>query len=213
MIINQTEWRLIVIENVKLGDIADIITGLVVKRKEAAKGYDLYSEYKLLTLKSINQNGWFIEENLEKFKSLEEIDQKYLTSAGDVIVRMSYPYTSISISKKQENMVVPSLFVIVRTTNKSLLPEYISLYLNSDKMKKQYSKESSGSVIQTLKTSSFKNLEIPFLELNFQEKAIQLNDLMKKEKILLLELMEQKELLNNSIMTQILTGGYENGRN
>lgn len=201
------------IENVKLGDIADIITGLVVKRKEAAKGYDLYSEYKLLTLKSINQNGWFIEENLEKFKSLEEIDQKYLTSAGDVIVRMSYPYTSISISKKQENMVVPSLFVIVRTTNKSLLPEYISLYLNSDKMKKQYSKESSGSVIQTLKTSSFKNLEIPFLELNFQEKAIQLNDLMKKEKILLLELMEQKELLNNSIMTQILTGGYENGRN
>jgi len=213
MIINQKEWRLIVIENVKLGDIADIITGLVVKRKEAAKGYDLYSEYKLLTLKSINQNGWLIEENLEKFKSLEEIDQKYLTSAGDVIVRMSYPYTSISISKKQENMVVPSLFVIVRTTNKSLLPEYISLYLNSDKMKKQYSKESSGSVIQTLKTSSFKNLEIPFLELNFQEKAIQLNDLMKKEKILLLELMEQKELLNNSIMTQILTGGYENGRN
>lgn len=201
------------IENVKLGDIADIITGLVVKRKEATKGYDLYSEYKLLTLKSFDQNGWLIEENLEKFKSLEEIDQKYLTSAGDVIVRMSYPYTSIYISKKQEHMIVPSLFVIVRTTSNSLSPEYISLYLNSDIMKKQYSKESSGSVIQTLKTSSFKNLEIPCLELNFQEKAIQLNDLMKKEKILLLKLMEQKELFNNSVMTQILNGGYENGRN
>lgn len=196
------------IKNIKLGDISDITTGLVVRRKEATPGNELHSEYKILTLKSFDQNGWLIEENLENFKSSEKIDFKYLTIAGDVIVRMSSPYTAVPIDKNLENIVVPSLFVIIRVTNKYILPEYVSLYLNSDEIKKQYSKEARGSIIQIVKTSSYKNFEIPFLELNIQDKVVELNHLMKKEKILLLKLMQQKDLLNNSIMTKILNGGF-----
>ena len=195
----------------KLGDVACITTGLVVKRKEIPPGKKPHSIYNMLTLRSFDQDGWVDEDGFDLFNSIEEIDPKYLTREGDVIIRLSAPNTAITIDKRHENILVPSLFVLIRVIDKSILPEYVSLYLNSNKMRKNYIKESSGSAIQTIKTSAIKDFILQLPDKIIQVKSIELSILMKKEKRLLVALMEQNEKRNNALITQITNGGFENG--
>ncbi len=194
---------------VKLGEVASIITGQMVKRKEAVPGDVSYYNYRMLTLKSFDPDGYLIEENLDVFNSVEEIDKKYITQEGDVIVRLSSPYTSIVIDKGSTGLLIPSLFAIIRSQDQEILPEYIGVYLNSECMKKSYAKETSGSAIQIVKTSAFKEFEINIPNLAIQEKVIMLNRLMIKEKKLLYELVEQSELRNAAALTKILCGGQK----
>jgi restriction endonuclease S subunit len=197
--------------SLKLGDVASITTGLVVKRKEIPPGEEPYSIYSMLTLRSFDQGGWLNENGFDVFRSIDEIDPKYLTREGDIIIRLSSPNTAITIDKQHENVLVPSLFVLIRITEQGILPEYVILYLNSDKMRKNYIKESSGSTIQTIKTSAFKDFIIQLPEIDLQKKSIELSLLMKKEKRLLVALMEQNEKRNNSLITQIANGGLKDG--
>ncbi|MEL7654555.1 MAG: restriction endonuclease subunit S [Bacillota bacterium] len=195
----------------KLGELANITTGQMVKRKEAIPGEISCREYRMLTLKSFDAGGYLIEEKLDVFHSAEEIDEKYITQEGDVIVRLSSPYTSVTIDKQSVGLLIPSLFVVIRRKNRKILPEYISVYLNSECMKKTYAKETSGSAIQIIKTSAFKEFELNIPDLRTQEKVVALNQLMLKEKKLLRELIEQIELKNAAVLTNILCGGRDNG--
>jgi restriction endonuclease S subunit len=178
-----------------------------VKRKVIAPGEEPHSIYRMLTLRSFDQEGWLSEDGFDVFKSIECIDTKYLTVEGDVVIRLSAPYTAVAIDKQHENVLVPSLFVLIRVYDERILSGFLSIFLNSDKMKKSYIKESSGSTIQTIKTSAFKDFELQIPEISLQKKSVELNNLMKKEKGLLMALLEQNEKRNNTLMTKIINGG------
>lgn len=182
-----------------------------MKRKETVPGENPHSIYRMLTLRSFDQDGWLREDGFDVFRSIEGIDTKYLTVEGDVVIRLSAPYTAVAIDKQHENILVPSLFVLIRIYDERILPEFLSIFLNSDKMKKCYIKESSGSTIQTIKTSAFKDFELQLPEMKRQKKSAELNNLLKKEKQLLRALLEQNEKRNNALMTQIITGGMKDG--
>jgi len=115
------------VNSFKLGDVASITTGLVVKRKVIPPGEEPHSIYSMLTLRSFDQDGWLNEDGFDVFRSIEEIDSKYLTREGDVIIRLSAPNTAIAIDKLHENILVPSLFVLIRISERGILSEYISL--------------------------------------------------------------------------------------
>lgn len=185
-------------------------SGLVVKRKEAAPGTGIHL-YKLLTLKSTNHNGFVDMSCLDEFWSAEQIDEKYLTKSGDIIMRLSAPFTTIAISEEQSNILVPSLFVILRTNRSTILPEYVSIYLNSDIMKKQYLKDASGSAIQMIKASSIKDYTIEVIDKEKQYKVVEINRLILHEINLLEELLENKKLYNKLILDNLMNGGYKNG--
>ncbi|OEF97359.1 restriction endonuclease subunit S [Desulfuribacillus alkaliarsenatis] len=194
----------------KLGELSTITTGLVVKRKEAAPGVNNIA-YKLITLKSINYEGYLDTVALDNFYSIEEIDDKYLTKVGDVIVRLSDPFTAITIKDGEDNLLVSSLFAIVRIKDSNVTPEYLSVYLNSEMLKKHYAKESSGSAVQMIKMSSIKEVQINVLDSKMQNEVVVLNDLMLRESKLLNELKEQKSMYNRQLISEILQGVVKNG--
>ena len=169
------------IKIVKLGDISSITTGQVIKRKEARPGDVDAIQYRILTLKSFDEDGFLVKEEIDSFKASEEIESKYITSKGDIVVRLSMPFTSITIDEESEGILIPSLFVAIRVNCNDILPSYLSLYLNSNKMKKQYIKEARGSAIQILKTSAFKEFEIMIPDMSIQEQAVTLNELLMGE--------------------------------
>jgi len=199
------------IKIVKLGDISSITTGQVIKRKEARPGDVDAIQYRILTLKSFDEDGFLVKEELDSFKASEEIESKYITSKGDIVVRLSMPFTSITIDEESEGILIPSLFVVIRVNCNDILPSYLSLYLNSNKMKKQYIREARGSAIQILKTSAFKEFEIMIPDMSIQEQAVTLNELMMREKRLLQLLIKENNKRNQIILEKMIAGGLNHG--
>lgn len=199
------------IKIVKLGDISSITTGQVIKRKEARPGDVDAIQYRILTLKSFDEDGYLVKEELDSFKASEKIESKYITSKGDIVVRLSMPFTSITIDEESEGILIPSLFVVIRINCNDILPSYLSLYLNSNKMKKQYIKEARGSAIQILKTSAFKEFEIMIPDMSIQEQAVTLNELLMREKRLLQLLIKENNKRNQIIFDNMITGGLNHG--
>ncbi len=185
----------------KLDKIADISTGLVLARKKSSnnKGF----AYELITLKSFNENGYIEDKYLDDFISEEEIKNQYLTQEGDIIVRLSSPNTAVYITKEYENMVIPSLFAIIRNKSNSINSQFIQIYLNSEKCKRRLASDTIGSAVSIVKTSTFKEIKIPEYTIQKQEKIIELNQIMIKEKILLNKLMDEKNKYHKTIMSKM----------
>lgn len=186
----------------KLDDPSTIITtGLVTSRKKS-KTEDGY-KYKILTLKSFNENGYLDIQYLDEFISIENLDNKQLTQEGDIVVRLSYPNTAIYITKELEGILVTSLFIVIRITNDFILPNYAQIYLNSEIVKKQLTGNIIGSAVPVVKVSSFKELKIPIYSIEYQKKIIDINALILKEKDLLNKLIEEKTIFHKSIIKNL----------
>ena len=185
----------------KLDKIADISTGLVIARKKSSdnKGF----AYELLTLKSFNEDGYIEDVYIDDFISEEKIKKQYLTQEGDVIVRLSSPNTAIYITKEYENMVIPSLFAIIRNKSEYINSQFIQIYLNSEKCKRQLAADTIGSAVSIVKTSSFKDIKIPEYSIEKQEKIIELNTLVIKEKRLLAKLIDEKNKYHKTLMSKM----------
>ncbi|WKY46651.1 restriction endonuclease subunit S [Eubacteriaceae bacterium ES3] len=187
----------------KLNDIASINSGLVVRRKQAEQEEEIVKEYQMLTLKSFDSGGWLNKDELELFVSAEDLDKKYLTRAGDIIIRLSSPNTAITISEDDEGYLVPSLFAIVRVESDLFHQEYLGIYLNSQYIKKVYARSAVGSTIQIIKTSMLRELEIPMQEVEKQRQIIKVSKLIMREKHLLQLLVEEKNRYHDAIMKNL----------
>ena len=186
-----------------LGELFVISSGLVSKRKEAPPNISGI-KYRILTLRSINEKGFIDKKDTDDFTSTEEIDEKYLGRVGDVVIRLSYPFTASIIDEDLDGIIITSLFAILRSKTNSVIPEYISIYLNGEGMKKQYIKDASGSAIQMIKTSSLKDYIVKTPDISKQEKIININRLFIKESILLEDLIENKKTYGRIILNKLM---------
>ena len=78
-----------------LGELASVRSGLVLARKESREPTPYC--YNLLTLRSIHPDGSIAQEDLSVFHASEPLKAEYLTQPGDIIVRLTTPYTAILI--------------------------------------------------------------------------------------------------------------------
>lgn len=186
-----------------LGELFLISSGLVSKRKEAPPDV-VGVEYKLLNLRSINQLGFIEKNGLDDYMSTEKIDDKYLARTGDIVIRLSTPFTAAVIDQDSQGAIITSLFAILRLTTHEVLPDYVVMYLNSEVMKKQYSKDASGSALQMIKTSAIKDYSIKIPTINKQKQFIEINKLLIRESILLAELIESKKRYNKIIINKLM---------
>ncbi|SHJ48134.1 restriction endonuclease subunit S [Tepidibacter formicigenes] len=187
----------------KLENIAEIRTGLVLSRKKAKSSPEKI--YKILTLKSFEEHGEININELEEFESSELLSPLYLTKKGDVIIRLSSPYTAVYIEENLEGVVIPSLFSVIRLkNNKDILPEFLALYLNSDYGKRHINKFAVGSAISTISTNFLKSFIVKEFSKDIQTRMVEINKLHIREKKLLKNLIEEKETLNKSIINSII---------
>ena len=86
-----------------LGNIAFVRSGLVLSRKLSRKRSPYC--YPLLNLRAIHPDGYILSDDLEVFHAIEPLSREYLTQQGDIIIRLSIPYTAILIDATR----IPSL--------------------------------------------------------------------------------------------------------
>ena len=175
----------------KLGNIATVRSGLVLSRKQAREPSDI--RYPLLNLRSINPGGYIEADQLDVFVAAEYLLPEYLSQIGDVIVRLTAPYTAILIDKVTAGMVISSNFVIIRADRRELLPEYLFWLINTPKVKRSIYENTSSNMLGAIKAKYFSDFEVPSLPIAKQQQIAAMNELAFKETKLLRQLADEKE--------------------
>lgn len=174
----------------KLGNVAQVRSGLVLARKQARER-TVY-RYPLLNLKCIHPSGYIDTELCEIFDSVEGLNPEYLTHKGDVVVRLTIPYTAVLITDDLEGYVIPSSFVVIRPDRSMLLPEYLIWLLNSQKTKKQMYEGAVSNMLGAVKPRYFAEYEVDEISTARQKILADLNQLAKREVQLLEKLAAEK---------------------
>lgn len=187
----------------KLGKISKINTGLVLNRKKSESEETAEKKYSLLTLKSIQNVGKIEKEHLDEFYSTEVLSENYITSKGDVVIRISEPNTAVFINAGLDGILVPSQFCLIRVNEKKINPEFLAWYLNSEYVKKEIQKSLIGSTIGIIKTSFLNELEVKIISIEKQEKIIKINELKNKEEELTKKLIEEKQKMYSYLTKKI----------
>jgi len=193
-----------------LGNFADVSTGLVLSRKVADITDKHGKLYKLLTLKSFNNDGWINDEYIDSFDSGEVLLEKYITKSNDLVIRLSSPYTCIPINRDNEGLLVPSQFALIRINNAGINPYYLAYALNSEVIRKEYIRISLGATIPVIKVETLRMTEIPIPNTEKQELISKIWELMTKQKKLYHQLIHDIEEKNKQIERKIMEG-IENG--
>ena len=175
----------------KLGNIATVRSGLVLSRKQAREPSDI--RYPLLNLRSINPGGYIEADQLDVFVAAEYLSPEYLSQVGDVIVRLTAPYTAILVDKVTAGMVISSNFVIIRADRRELLPEYLFWLINTPKVKRSIYENTSSNMLGAVKAKFFSDFEFSLLSIDKQQQIAAMNELALKETKLLRKLADGKE--------------------
>ena len=182
----------------KLGEIASVRSGLVLSRKLARE--NPVQRYRLLNLRSITPEGYIDMNETDVFDAKETLPREYLSQVGDIVIRLSAPYTAVLIDAESEGMVISSNFAIVKTDSKTLLPEYLYWLLNTSEVKHRMFENSSSNMLGAVKPKFFADYEITPLPIPEQQKIAAINALAKAESKLLRQLANAKEQYYESIL-------------
>lgn len=189
-----------------ISDVASVRTGLVTARKKASDEEKGCSEkYQCINLKCIADAGFLELENIEEYYSKEHLTKEYLTQKGDILIRLSTPYSSVMITKEEEcGLVIPSHFAVIRVNRGKASPEYIFWALRRDSTKQKILKNNSGSTsFGTISSGFFANLQVRDIPLDKQAIVGELLLLSEREQELLYKLANEKKRYNKAIVNQI----------
>lgn len=188
-----------------IGEVATIRTGIVAARKKVEQNAIIRYQYKMLNLKCVASEGYINKEYIEDYESSLPLKLDCLTQMGDILVRLSAPYTAILI-KEQDlcGLVIPSHFAIIRVNRRIVLPEYVYWTLGREKINTQIRQNSSGSTaFGTISSGLIANLPIRLLPIEKQRVLGELLKLSEREQELLHRLAEQKEKYNKELIYKI----------
>ena len=147
----------------KLKDIAEeIITGVLTKRVVwEGEGDASLQEGKILVPKSIT-DGLIDHTLLQTSRLGKLVKEKFYTRKGDVIMKLSTPYDSCVIEKKEdEGLIVPSFSVIIRGIRAPYDPYFIMAFLSSKRAWSQIERSRSGRALSIISNESVSELELP----------------------------------------------------
>ena len=189
----------------QLEELASVRTGLVTARKKPKENQRAVKKYKLLNLKCINPAGYLDTKYIEEYSSAEILKSDFLTQKGDILVRLSAPYTAVMIKEKCEcGYLVPSHFAIIRVDKTKALPEYVLWFLKRESTLQKILQNSSGSsAFGTISSGFLASLKIREIPIDKQAVVGKLLLLSEKEQKLLHDLAKQKEIFNRELVNKI----------
>ncbi len=187
----------------KLNEVSNIRTGLVLARKKATLDGEKHY-YSQITLKSFSNSITLESQYLDDFISAMEIDSIYLSQPGDIVVRLREPNTAVYINEASSGLLIPSLMVIVRVHDNRVNNEFLAYFLNSKETRKALEKELKGTTISMIKTKDLEKLEVVLPPIEEQESVVSLMKLFEKERQLLDILIDEKKQLSQTILDTII---------
>ena len=175
----------------KLQDLASVRSGLVLSRKQAKEpvGYP----YRSINLRAIQPDASINLSEVDVYQAKEPLKPEYLSQIGDIIVRLTAPYTAVLVDETTEGMVISSNFVVIRIESEKLLPEYLFWLLNTQSVKRDIYENATSNMLGAVNAKFLAEIEIALLPIEEQHKLAQIYLTSRREIRLLRELAEEKE--------------------
>ena len=137
-------------DKVKLGDIAEVVSGLSYRRYREESG----QSYDVIVQRSIKKDGILNDfENMQ----LKKPKPHYFTRKGDILMKMPYPYDVVCVSQK--DLVVSDRIAIIRLKD-GYDPSFIAHLLTNAHIKKQLHELGSTEKIPHTSLKEIKELEL-----------------------------------------------------
>lgn len=193
----------------KLKEIAEIRTGLVLSRKKATLSDTVRVHYKQITLKSFNHTTSLTRNNLDAFVSTENIPTTYISQVGDVVVRLREPVTAVYIDENTKGMIIPSLMAIIRVQSSMIDSEFLAYYINASTTQKMLEKEIKGTSIAAIKTKDLEDIDVVLPPLDTQKNIVEVMKLSENEIDLLEKLKKEKQQLSQALLDTIIEQNKE----
>lgn len=190
----------------KLSEIADVQSGLVLTRKEAAPDSEQVIKYKQLNLRSIQEDGTIISDALNDFCAADTLNRQFITQEGDIVMRLFAPLHPVLISQPFSGLVVPSQFAIIRLTSVQLRAAFLCQYLSQYGVIDEVAIKDGGHSIRGIKISTLSDIIIPILPLDQQDKIIAFMNAHIRQKKLYIDLIEQHDLQAKAVIKRAIGG-------
>ena len=130
---------------------------------------------------------------VDEYYAVESLSSEYLSQVGDVIVRLTAPYTAILVDDETAGMVVSSNFVIIRPNPRMLLSGYLAWLLNTRKTRHVIFENTSSNVLGAINPRYFASMEVVLPSIDRQFAIADLNALALKEGRLLRRLADERK--------------------
>lgn len=192
---------------IKLNDIAEIKTGLVLNRKKADMSKDQKLYYSVVSLKSFNEDAIYDNTFADEFISNEQIKEDYQIKQGDILLRLREPNFAVYIDTEYENLIYPSLMVRVKIQDTRFDSHFIAHYLNSTIVRRALSTVLSGTTIPMIKVADVNEIKIPLINLDKQKRIVKYLKLAHQENELLQNLIKQKQKYSKELFETLALQG------
>ena len=184
-----------------LNEFASVRSGLVLSRKKSKGGEgELYA---LLTLRSVKEEGVLDMSAVDMYVSTSVLPSVYQTAVGDVVVRLTWPYSAVLIDEQSSGILVSSHFVIIRPDREKLNPGYLHWVLNRQSTRRRIYENTSANMLNAVRPQFFSELQISLLPMAEQRKIAELQLLSRREQALLRMLMDERSNLTQALTENI----------
>ena len=182
---------------ITFNEIAKIFSGI---RNTSVKEDEKKYTYKSITLNHDN-NFKIDKNNLEKIQINKKIDDKYLLQKGNIIMKLTPPYTSRIIEFNENNLTTTSNYAIIKIYEE-YSPEILNFYLNSYYVKKQIHQVSEENTMRVVNISNIKKFKIRKIDEKNKETYTELINTFNNKK----RLMEKQIQIEEDLLEEILFG-------
>lgn len=175
----------------KLGDISSIQTGLFAKTE--AEGDIVYLQSKHFDEEGLPKTS--LHPDLRTSPKLE----KHLLQLGDILFAAKGA-KNFAVAYKNHNQpcIASTTFFIIRLNNDSILPEYLTWYINNPIVLQNIKAKATGTSMVSISKSVLEDLEVAIPDIHMQMAIIKIADLRKTE----IKLKQDLETLNEKLIQQ-----------
>ena len=194
----------------QISEIVDAQGGLVLSRKEAKDPEaDIY-RYKRLTLRSLTENGYVNDSDLEDFYTNESLNNAWFASPGDVVIRLFSPLCPTVINEHQKKLLIPSQLAILKVKDHSVIsPEFLRWALSQNEVQEHIRRIERGTAQRTVKLGTIMDVQIEVPDVETQKQAVEIDELSRKRERMYMDLIAQERQLAEIAIRKIIGGSLK----
>lgn len=171
--------------------ISDLFSGFSFRTKVEN---DPKGDLHVIQMKDLENNYSSIKPDLIKVSS-EKISSKFFLQKGDVlfIAKGSNNY-ALEYNLELKKAIAASAFFIIRPDQTRVVPAYLAWYINQPPVQQYLKENMAGTYIPNINKGTIEGITVALPPIDIQRKIVTVDNLKKREKLLMSLIMEKREL-------------------
>jgi len=156
---------------------------------------------KVIQMKDVNKHKGILFDKLIRISNFNPRNDHYYLKPGDIIfVNKGYNLHAYSIPITIGKAIAINSFLIIKVVSQKIISEYLTWFLNSQRVQQYFQSVSAGTNIPNVSISALENIDVIVPPIDQQKLIARIEKLKTKEINLMEELKTKKELYVNMLL-------------